>query len=109
MHSGAAMRVVVGTAALAVLTYLIPSALAQDQGESGWEVIETCTEGLTYPVLPRSQWDFEGVIFSENRDGVRAIRTDVNTSYFVALDSAETFSSVGAFSPDGKWFAYPVG
>ncbi|MFN8379731.1 MAG: hypothetical protein U0452_13780 [Anaerolineae bacterium] len=82
---------------------------AQDQVEPGWEIIQTCTDGLSYPVIPRSQWDFQGVIFSEGHSGVRAIRTDVDTSYFIAFGSDSTFPVAGAFSPDGKWFAYPVG
>jgi hypothetical protein len=78
-------------------------------GAEGWQVVERCVGELPYPAIPQSEWDFEGVIFSENQDGVRAIRTDVETSYFVALEGDDSFPSVGGFSPDGRWFAYPIG
>ncbi len=77
--------------------------------DSGWPVVERCMSNLSYPIVPQSKWGFEGVIFSRNSEGVRAIRSDYETSYFVALDSDTSFAFEGTFSPDGKMFAYPLG
>jgi WD40 repeat protein len=83
---------------------------AQEETEpQGWEVIERCVGELPYPTVPRGRWDFEGVIITGNRDGIRAIRTDFDTSYFIALASDNSFVFAGQFSPDGRWFAYPTG
>jgi hypothetical protein len=77
--------------------------------DGAWPVVENCLGELPYPTIPHANWDFEGVIFSHNQQGVRAIRTDVETSYFIAFEDGENFPAVGGFSPDGRWFAYPSG
>lgn len=83
------------------------AVLAQDNTDE-WDIIERCLE-LNYPTIPQERWDFEGVIISRNQYGLHAIRTDFNTSYYIALDSETSFTSIGDFSPDGRWFAYPLG
>jgi roadblock/LC7 domain-containing protein len=100
----------VGIAILAMIALFSTSldVIAQAE-ETGWPIVESCMSDLSYPILPRSKWDFEGVIFSSNSEGIRAIRSDFDTSYFVALDSDTSFAFEGTFSPDGKWFAYPLG
>jgi WD40 repeat protein len=75
----------------------------------GWPIKQQCVSELPYPTIPQNEWNFEGVIFSWNGDGVRAIRTDLDTSYFVALDGDTSFAFDGVFSPDGRWFAYGKG
>lgn len=83
---------------------------AQDEVDTEeWEVVERCLGDLPYPTIPQNQWNFDGIIFSENYEGIRAIRTDFDTSYFIALRSIYTFPFAGQFSPDGRWFAYPIG
>ncbi|NDJ75795.1 MAG: hypothetical protein GYB65_06020, partial [Chloroflexi bacterium] len=83
-----------------------PAGYAQGDG---WPIVQQCIESVPSSRSLRAQWNFEGVIFSLTRDGVRAIRVDFPSSYFVALDDGTAFGSVGAFSPDGRWFAYPAG
>jgi len=94
---------------ICLLTAVLAHAQDQQPRNDGWEVIRACVADVPSSKIPREQWDFEGVIFSETGDGVRAIRTDVPTSYFVAFDDGTSFASAGAFSPNGQWFAYPVG
>lgn len=76
---------------------------------TSWPITKRCLGDLPYPSLPREKWTFDGVIFSDNGIGVRAIRTDVPTSYYVALDGDKSFALDGSFSPDGKHFVYPTG
>jgi hypothetical protein len=82
---------------------------AHDSTKQDWEVTQRCLGDLPYPTIPQSKWDFSGVIFTENSHGVHALRTDVEQPYFVAMDSGSSFALDGAFSPDGRWFAYPKG
>ncbi|MBW4436670.1 MAG: PD40 domain-containing protein [Pleurocapsa minor GSE-CHR-MK-17-07R] len=95
------------------LCALIPgsmSAWAQNTNPAaGWPVSESCLGPLPYPTIPQTQWDFEGAIFNANSEGVRAIRADVSTSYFLALEGSNVFAEAGGFSPDGRYFAYPIG
>src|SRR5262245_3787103 len=96
--------------ALLLLPTVSAVAVQEVSGDiQGWEVVERCVGELPYPTIPQDQWTFEGVIFSINNDGIRAIRTDVDTSYFVALDSDYSFAFDGGFSPDGRWFVLPRG
>ncbi len=75
----------------------------------GWPVVQQCVVDWPSEKLTRDQWDFEGVIFIEDIDGIHALRADY-PPYFIAYDDdASAFASVGAFSPDGRWFAYPAG
>ncbi len=84
--------------------------IAQDNVETeGWEVIERCLSELPYPTIPQSNWNFDGMIIVENREGIRALRSDFDTSYFIALKSGNSFTTAGQFSPDGRWFAYALG
>lgn len=97
--------------ALFLLTLALSTSIsrAQDVPSEGWPIEQRCLGDLPYPTIPQSRWSFEGVIFSQNSEGIRAIRTDVNRSYFVALEGGDSWPSAGAFSPDGRWFAYPIG
>lgn len=80
------------------------------QAQDAWPVIQNCMGGLTYPTIPRGKWDFGGVIVSSvYPQGVRGIRADRNVDYFIALESGDSFPAAGAVSPDGQYFAYPIG
>jgi hypothetical protein len=96
-----------------LLFILISPITTQAQNGSAtstsWPVTKRCLGDLPYPSLPPEKWTFQGVIFTDNGIGVRAIRTDVTTSYYVALDGDNSFAFDGSFSPDGKRFVYPSG
>lgn len=86
-----------------------PIARAQDDAD-GWRVIENCLGELQYPVIRQGNWDFPGVIISSvYPEGVRAIRADQNVDYYIALESGSSFPHAGALSPDGRYFAFPLG
>jgi hypothetical protein len=94
---------------LLLLLLLSLSLTSYAQEDEGWPITENCLGELPYPTIPQEDWDFEGVIFSYNGEGVRAIRIDVATSYYIAFANDENFPELGGFSPDGYWFAYPTG
>jgi hypothetical protein len=79
----------------------LPSGNVSDEG---WEVVEHCLK--TNSDLELS---FEGVIFTRDSEGVHAFKADSNTPYFIAFSGDDQALEVGAFSPDGHWFAVPVG
>lgn len=91
-----------------ILLCTFTTAFAQDDSPA-WEITQNCMGELPYPAIPQSEWTFEGVIFTQDSQGVHALRTDMDTPYFVAFDGAGSFSSVGRFSPNGRWFTYPTG
>lgn|GEM_PF-5269157 len=79
---------------------------AQDE----WASEVACMGDLQYPIVPRSEWDFEGVIVaSDDRDNVVGVRGDIQADYVIALESDATYTISGSFSPDGQYFAYPIG
>lgn len=72
-----------------------------------WDVVQKCVT-LNYPIIPQSRWDFDGTIISQNLNGIHAIRSDMETGYYIALMSDRHDIRLGSFSPDGKWFIYPI-
>jgi hypothetical protein len=77
--------------------------------EECWPIVENFLGVFPYPKIPQADLDFEGVIFNYNGEGVRAIRTDIETSFFLILEDEHNFPAAGNFSLDGQWFAYPTG
>jgi WD40 repeat protein len=92
---------------LLLVLLLLPFGVAAQ--EEDWPVIERCIGEFNYPSVPPSRWDFEGIIVSTNHEGVRAIKSTEPQQYFIALESGNSFPEAGTFSPDGRWFAWPVG
>ncbi|MBZ0277758.1 MAG: hypothetical protein K8I60_16550, partial [Anaerolineae bacterium] len=94
---------------LMIIVIVFFSAIGVNAQDS-WPVVQNCLGELTYPMITQGNWDFPGVIISSVfRDGVRGIRADQNMDYYIALESDDTFPGGGALSPDGRYFAYPIG
>ena len=98
---------------LACSFLLISTPLIAQEATSeaeGWQVVERCLAELPIPPIPQSEWDFEDMIFTRDQVGIHALRTDVPTPYIIAFGNSDTsFVRSGSFSPDGRWFAYPIG
>lgn len=79
--------------------------------QTTWNVETNCMSEFTYPVVEQDAWDFPGVIVtSAYPEGIRGIQGgDRRLEYFIALSSDDTFPAIGAISPDGQYFAYPIG
>lgn len=100
-----------------LLIFLLVSEVSQaqeatDTPDVGWPVEERCVGESTK--LPEG-WKYEGTLFtadngmySEDGGGLHAIRQQVATPYFVAVNGKDIVYA-GALSPDGKWFAVPYG
>ncbi len=81
--------------------------LVHAQDAEGWPIVQRCIERATEPP---DDWTFAGTIFTFKRgDGLHAYRADVPSRYYIAFDSDSELAIVGAFSPDGRWFAVPAG
>ena len=90
---------------MSLVFWIVPTA-AQDN----WVVEERCMSSLTYPIIRQGNWDFPGIIISSvYPDGIHAIRADQNLEYYLALESDVSFPAAGNISPDGQYFAYPIG
>lgn len=75
-----------------------------------WLVKEQCIGDLTYPLVSKGHWDFPGVIISTvDIDGIRAARGDQNVDYWLAMAAPDSYPFSGSLSPDGFYFAFPVG
>lgn len=90
----------------AVLSALISvPASAQEN----WPIVPNCIGDLRFPIVRQGNWDFPGVIISSHREGIHGIRADRDIEYFIALESGDSFPNAGTISPDGIYFAYPIG
>ena len=90
-----------------ITTIAIHHTHAQETTPEPYPIVERCLTDLREPP---DEWTFEGTIVTYRlRDGVHGFRSDFPTRYYIAFDSQSEFASSGSFSPDGQWFAIPVG
>lgn len=93
-----------------LLLMMMPTlVIAQDatpeatSSAQGWRVIERCVGEAT---PPPDGWTYEGTIFTLDF-GIKAYNTNFDTSYFIMFD--DSFYDSASLSPDGKWYAVPMG
>ncbi len=90
-----------------ILLVCVPLTEAQDEARgNGWEIIERC---ISEPLAPPDDWSFDGYIAFYNEDGIHAIRSDLETPYYLAFTNPGQFTNIASFSPDGKWLLVPSG
>ena len=95
------MRVLFLTFMLSIGSF---SNAAQPTTDDPWPISERCA---TINDTPAEQ--FIGTIFAyEPEVGVRGLRADLTTSYFVAFEGAN-FTGAAAISPSGEFIAIPSG
>lgn len=95
---------------IAVVFFLICFSAISVIAQESWRVEERCMANLSYPIVRQGNWDFPGVIISSvYPHGIHGIRADRDVEYFIALESDDTFAAAGVISPDGHYFAYPIG
>lgn len=95
---------------LLLLLVILCIGHVQTQAQPSWPIVPNCMGELRYPIIQRGRWDFPGVIITSNHpEGVHALRADRNVEYYIALEADDAFPSAGRLSPDGKYFAYPIG
>ena len=87
--------------AMITLTVVAQSSDFNDR----WLVDEHCIEPMSAP----DDWTYEGVIVTQDNAGLHGIRTDMDTSYFLAFDNDNQFLEMASFSPDGEWLVIPAG
>lgn len=98
----------IGVVLLGIWLFALP-VQAQNQTEE-WALTENCLGELNYPVITMGRWDFPGTIITGLQDeGVRGLRADRQTEYFIAQESDDSYPSAGALSPDGLYYLYPTG
>jgi hypothetical protein len=86
------------------LILLLPAlSVAQDEADS-WPIETRCAAEAT---SPPADWTFDGTIFTQDLDGIRAVNAAFPTPYFVIFSSE--FMDGAALSPDGRWYAIPDG
>jgi len=78
--------------------------VAQSADTTHWPITEQCAVTNNTPIE-----SFSGRIFAyEPEVGIRAVRADLTTSYFVAFEGAN-FTGAAAISPSGDFVAIPSG
>jgi hypothetical protein len=91
--------------ALLCLLVALSPASAQETESSGWPVEERC---VGEPTEPPDGWTFPGAILMTGHYGIHAVSADVETPY-VAVFLGRRDVPGGALSPDGLWYASPIG
>ncbi len=94
-----------------LVLFVLLSALISNPAtaDESWPVVPNCIGDLRYPIVRQGDWDFPGVIISSHETGIHGIRADRDIEYFIALESGDSFPNAGTISPDGIYFAYPIG
>lgn len=78
--------------------------------QEGWIRQTACIGDLQQPRLAKNNWSFDGVIVTSTfNKGIIGVRGDIQTDYIIALESDATYTIPGVVSPDGQYFAYPIG
>ena len=93
--------------ALSLLFFTITFVIhAQSEETETWPIVERC---VSEPTTPPDDWFFEGYIAFYNKDGIHAIRHDLDTPYYLAFNRPDQFVQYASFSPDGQWLSIPSG
>lgn len=70
-----------------------------------WPVVEQC---MGAPTKPPQDWSYDGTILMTGYAGIHGVNTKWDTPrVLVFLGEKDIFG--GALSPDGKWYASPIG
>lgn len=85
------------------LIFIVISTAQSQESDEGWTIIQNCATSGD-PIT-----DYGGTIFTyEPEVGIRGLRADMPSSYFVAFDGTN-FTGAAAVSPDGELIAIPSG
>lgn len=83
---------------------------AQRDSTALWPVDELC---VTSPTTPPDGWTYSGTLLMSGYAGIHAMQSDWETPRVVASYYSESNGDEpiigGQLSPDGKWFAVPIG
>jgi hypothetical protein len=92
---------------LLLLTFtLVHAQESTPEPADGWTIEQRC---VAEPTTPPDDWSFDGTIFTRGTDNnIRGLHADLDSPYIIAFSGSD-FTTAGAFSPDGRWFAVPSG
>ncbi len=74
-----------------------------------WAIEERC---VSDPTLPPADWSYDGRLLMMGYAGIHAMQADWETPRVEAFFSPDSFGEPlpgGQISPDGQWYALPVG
>lgn len=74
-----------------------------------WEIEQRCLPPIT---LPPDGWRYSGTLLMSGYGGIHAIQHDWETPRIMARDYQDEYGvqlEGGQLSPDGRWFAVPIG
>lgn len=89
---------------LFALFSIAPLAAQDTPSQTGWPIEQHCVGD---PTSPPADWTYDGTIFVQGQQGIRALDDYYKTPYFTLFESP--FIYAAALSPDGKWYAVPAG
>jgi WD40 repeat protein len=70
----------------------------------GWPIEQHCVGD---PTPPPDDWTYDGTIFVQGTQGIRALNDYYQTPYFALFESP--FIYAASLSPNGQWYAVPAG
>jgi hypothetical protein len=93
---------------LIVFTFLLciaaPIAAQDAAPDTGWPIEQRC---IGDPTPPPADWTYDGTIFVQGMEGIRALNPNFRTPYFTLFYGDFYFAA--ELSPDGRWYAVPSG
>lgn len=88
---------------------LIMIAYADDDPETPFPIEERC---VAEPIQPSDDWSYSGTLLMSGYAGIHAMQTDWATphveAFFYSDDLGDPIDG-GQVSPDGRWYAIPIG
>ena len=99
-----------GLVLILVLMLIATSSVnADDDPETPWIIEERCVPA---PTQPSADWTYSGTLLMSGYAGIHAMHADWETPRITAFFSAGELGEPhegGQLSPDGRWYAAPVG
>jgi hypothetical protein len=97
-------RLIVISLLLGLFSIIAPVAAQETPPDTGWPVEQRCVGD---PTPPPEGWTYDGTIFVQGTQGIRALNQKYATPYFALFESPFIYGA--SLSPDGKWYAVPTG
>ena len=96
-------------ALMIVLSLNASTVSGDDDPETPWPFEERC---IAEPTLPPEDWTYSGTLLMAGYAGIHAMQADWDTSRVEAFFYADRLGKPllgGQLSPDGRWYAVPIG
>lgn len=94
---------------LLLITFTLVQVSADDDPLTPWPIEEHC---INEPIQPPKDWSYSGTLLMTGYAGIHAVQSDWETPRIEAFFSTDALGyplEGGQLSPDGQWYAVPIG